>query len=343
MRAGRFDRQIEVGLPELNERKEIFEVHLRKLKLDKDLDREFLAKQTPGFSGADIANVCNEAALIAARNDKDFVTQEDFLAAIDRIVGGLERRNMPMTDKERRSTAIHEAGHATVMWRLKNCDPVLKITIIPRGRSLGATWYLPEERVNHNVEHFHHKMAGMLGGRIAEQLLMGVISTGALNDLERTTKIAYAMVAYYGMSPEVGNISFFDGTGQRDMFTKPFSEKTAELIDTEVRRLVDEAVELTRSIISEERENIERLADLLIEKETIFSEDVEAILGKSEQQKAKELLEAELEQTEVESAEEVEENESDVEVEVVVGDGDQTTTIKYVFDTESSETKEEHE
>ena len=343
MRAGRFDRQIEVGLPDVKERQAIFEVHLRNIKLDSKLDREFLAKQTPGFAGADIANVCNEAALIAARNNKDAVTQEDFLAAIDRIVGGLERRNMPMTKEERRSTAIHEAGHATVMWRLKNCDPVLKITIIPRGRSLGATWYLPEERVNHNVEHFHHKMAGMLGGRIAEQLLMGVTSTGALNDLERTTKIAYAMVAYYGMSPEVGNISFFDGTGQRDMFTKPFSEKTAELIDTEVRRLVDEAVELTRSIILEERANIERLADLLIEKETIFSEDVEAILGKSEQQKAKELLEAEaeLKHTEVESAEEVEENESDVEVEVVVGDGDETTTIKYVFDTESSETKEE--
>ena len=341
MRAGRFDRQIEVGLPDVKERQAIFEVHLRNIKLDSKLDREFLAKQTPGFAGADIANVCNEAALIAARNNKDAVTQEDFLAAIDRIVGGLERRNMPMTKEERRSTAIHEAGHATVMWRLKNCDPVLKITIIPRGRSLGATWYLPEERVNHNVEHFHHKMAGMLGGRIAEQLLMGVTSTGALNDLERTTKIAYAMVAYYGMSPEVGNISFFDGTGQRDMFTKPFSEKTAELIDAEVRRLVDEAVELTRSIISEERENIERLADLLIEKETIFSEDVEAILGKSEQQKAKELLEAELKQTEVEATDEVEENESDVEVEVVVGDGDQTTTIKYVFDAESSETKEE--
>ena len=343
MRAGRFDRQIEVGLPDVKERQAIFEVHLRNIKLDSKLDREFLAKQTPGFAGADIANVCNEAALIAARNNKDAVTQEDFLAAIDRIVGGLERRNMPMTKEERRSTAIHEAGHATVMWRLKNCDPVLKITIIPRGRSLGATWYLPEERVNHNVEHFHHKMAGMLGGRIAEQLLMGVTSTGALNDLERTTKIAYAMVAYYGMSPEVGNISFFDGTGQRDMFTKPFSEKTAELIDAEVRRLVDEAVELTRSIISEERENIERLADLLIEKETIFSEDVEAILGKSEQQKAKELLEAELKQTEVEATDEVEENESDVEVEVVVGDGDQTTTIKYVFDAESSETKEEQE
>ena len=284
MRAGRFDRQIEVGLPDVKERKEIFDVHLKNLKLDDKLDREFLAKQTPGFAGADIANVCNEAALIAARNNKDSVTQEDFLSAIDRIVGGLERRNMPMSPEERRSTAIHEAGHAVVMWRLKNCDSVLKVTIIPRGRSLGATWYLPEERANHNVEHFMHKMAGMLGGRIAEQQLMGITSTGALNDLERTSQMAYAMVAYYGMSPKVGNISFYDSSGQRDMFTKPFSERTAELIDDEVRRLVDESVATTRRIIEEERENIERLADLLIEKETIFTEDIEAILGRSAQQ-----------------------------------------------------------
>ena len=284
MRAGRFDRQIEVGLPDVKERKEIFDVHLKNLKLDDKLDREFLAKQTPGFAGADIANVCNEAALIAARNNKDSVTQEDFLSAIDRIVGGLERRNMPMSPEERRSTAIHEAGHAVVMWRLKNCDSVLKVTIIPRGRSLGATWYLPEERANHNIEHFMHKMAGMLGGRIAEQQLMGITSTGALNDLERTSQMAYAMVAYYGMSPKVGNISFYDSSGQRDMFTKPFSERTAELIDDEVRRLVDESVATTRRIIEEERENIERLADLLIEKETIFTEDIEAILGRSAQQ-----------------------------------------------------------
>ena len=292
MRAGRFDRQIEIGLPDVKEREAIFEVHLRKLKLDEKLDREFLAKQTPGFAGADIANVCNEAALIAARNDKSAVTQEDFLSAIDRIVGGLERRNMPMTPAERRSTAIHEAGHATVMWRLKNCDPVLKITIIPRGRSLGATWYLPEERVNHNISHFMHKLAGLLGGRIAEQLLLDITSTGAINDLERTTKTAYAMVAYYGMSEKVGNISFYDATGQRDTFTKPFSERTAELIDEEVRRIVDEAVELTRSIIEQERENIERLADLLLDKETIFAEDVEQILGKSAQEVAKAEAEA---------------------------------------------------
>ena len=301
MRAGRFDRQIEVGLPDVKERKEIFEVHLKKLKLDAKLDREFLAKQTPGFAGADIANVCNEAALIAARNNHKTVMQEDFLAAIDRIVGGLERRNMPMTPAERRSTAIHEVGHAVVMWRLQNCDPVLKVTIIPRGRSLGATWYLPEERVNHNVEHFMHKMAGLLGGRIAEQELLNITSTGAISDLERTSKTAYAMVAYYGMSPKVGNISYYDTTGQRDMFTKPFSEQTAQLIDEEVRRIVDEVVVMTREIINAERENIERIADILLEKETIFSEDIEVVLGKSAQQVAKEALEAETPKAETEA------------------------------------------
>ena len=308
MRAGRFDRQIEVGLPDVKERKEIFDVHLRKLKLDPKLDREFLAKQTPGFAGADIANVCNEAALIAARHSKSAVTQEDFLAAIDRIVGGLERRNMPMTAAERRATAIHEAGHAVVMWRLKNCDAVLKITIIPRGRSLGATWYLPEERVNHNVEHFMHKLAGLVGGRVAEQQLLGVTSTGALNDLERTSKTAYAMVAYYGMSEKVGNISFFDGSGQRDMFTKPFSERTAEVIDEEVRRIVDEAVATARDIIVAERQNIERLADLLLEKETIFTEDIESILGKSAQQDEKDALEATAEVVEAEVVDQTDED-----------------------------------
>lgn len=285
MRAGRFDRQIEVGLPDVKERKEIFDVHLRKLKLDDKLDREFLAKQTPGFAGADIANVCNEAALIAARHDKDVVEQADFLAAIDRIVGGLERRNMPMTATERRSTAIHESGHATVMWRLKHCDPVLKVTIIPRGRSLGATWYLPEERVNHNLEHFRHKLAGLVAGRVAEQMLMDVTSTGALNDLERTTKTAYAMVAYYGMSEKVGNVSFYDVSGG-DAFKKPFSERTAEVIDDEVRRIVDEAVAMARTIVEAERENIERMADMLLDKETIFSEDIESILGEAAQKRS---------------------------------------------------------
>ena len=322
MRAGRFDRQIEVGLPDVKERKEIFDVHLKKLKLDQKLDREFLAKQTPGFAGADIANVCNEAALIAARNDHKHVMQEDFLAAIDRIVGGLERRNMPMTAEERRSTAIHEVGHATVMWRLQNCDPVLKVTIIPRGRSLGATWYLPEERVNHNVEHFMHKMAGLLGGRIAEQELMGVTSTGAISDLERTSKTAYAMVAYYGMSPKVGNISYYDATGSRDTFTKPFSEQTAQMIDEEVRRIVDEVVAMTREIIRAERENIERIADVLLEKETIFSEDIEAVLGKSAQQLAKE--------AQAESAAE-ESHEATVE---------ENTEIKYVIEPTAEEKAE---
>ncbi len=288
MRAGRFDRQIEVGLPDVKEREQIFEVHLRNLKLDEKLDRAFLAKQTPGFAGADIANVCNEAALIAARHDKKSISQEDFLNAIDRIVGGLERRNMPMTPTERRSTAIHEAGHATVMWRLKHCDPVLKVTIIPRGRSLGATWYLAEERVNMNVEHFMHKMAGLLGGRLSEQRLMDVVSTGAVSDLERTSKIAYSMVAYYGMSPAVGPISYYDSTGQRDTFTKPFSEQTALTIDREVRRLIDEAAALASEIIDRERDNIERLADMLIEKETIFAEDMESVLGKSSQQTSEE-------------------------------------------------------
>ena len=285
MRAGRFDRQIEVGLPDVKERKEIFDVHLRKLKLDDKLDREFLAKQTPGFAGADIANVCNEAALIAARHDKDVVEQADFLAAIDRIVGGLERRNMPMTATERRSTAIHESGHATVMWRLEHCDPVLKVTIIPRGRSLGATWYLPEERVNHNLEHFRHKLAGLVAGRVAEQMLMDLTSTGALNDLERTTKTAYAMVAYYGMSEKVGNVSFYDVSGG-DAFKKPFSERTAEVIDDEVRRIVDEAVAMARTIVEAERENIERMADMLLDKETIFSEDIESILGEAAQKRS---------------------------------------------------------
>lgn len=291
MRAGRFDRQIEVGLPDVKEREQIFGVHLRNLKLDEKLDRAFLAKQTPGFAGADIANVCNEAALIAARHDKKSISQEDFLNAIDRIVGGLERRNMPMTPTERRSTAIHEAGHATVMWRLKHCDPVLKVTIIPRGRSLGATWYLAEERVNMNVEHFMHKMAGLLGGRLSEQKLMDVVSTGAVNDLERTSKIAYSMVAYYGMSPAVGQISYYDSTGQRDTFTKPFSEQTALTIDREVRRLIDEAAALASEIIDRESDNIERLADMLIEKETIFAEDMESVLGKSSQQTSKEEIE----------------------------------------------------
>ena len=284
-RAGRFDRQIEVGLPDVNERKEIFDVHLRPLKLDPQLDRSFLARQTPGFSGADIANVCNEAALIAARHNKKFVTREDFLAAIDRIVGGLEKPNMPMTPEERRITAIHEAGHAVVMWSLPECDPVLKVTVVPRGRSLGATWSSPDEdRIHVTDEALEEQLAGLLGGRIAEEVNYHTLGVGALSDLERATKTAYAMVTYYGMSKKIGPLSYYDSTGTRDTFTKPFSEQTAHDIDVEVRRFVEEAYARARAIIEAKNAQINAIADLLLEKETIYSEDVEQILGPAAQQ-----------------------------------------------------------
>ena len=284
-RAGRFDRQIEVGLPDVNERKEIFDVHLRPLKLDPQLDRSFLARQTPGFSGADIANVCNEAALIAARHNKKFVTREDFLAAIDRIVGGLEKPNMPMTPEERRITAIHEAGHAMVMWSLPECDPVLKVTVVPRGRSLGATWSSPDEdRIHVTDEALEEQLAGLLGGRIAEEVNYHTLGVGALSDLERATKTAYAMVTYYGMSKKIGPLSYYDSTGTRDTFTKPFSEQTAHDIDVEVRRFVEEAYARARAIIEAKNAQINAIADLLLEKETIYSEDLEQILGPAAQQ-----------------------------------------------------------
>lgn len=281
MRAGRFDRQIEVGLPELNERKEIFDVHLRKLKLDKDLDREFLAKQTPGFSGADIANVCNEAALIAARHNKDFVGKEDFLAAVDRIIGGLERKNKAITPQEKKTIAYHEAGHATVSWLLEHANPLVKVTIIPRGKALGAAWYLPEERHITTREQMMQELASLLAGRVAEEKFFGHLSTGALNDLERVTKQCYAMVAYYGMSDEVGSMSYYDSTGQSDMaFTKPYSERTAQQIDDEVRALIAKARSMAEQIIDEHREGLVELAELLLEKEVVFTEDVERIFGK---------------------------------------------------------------
>ena len=284
-RAGRFDRQIEVGLPDVNERKEIFDVHLRPLKLDPQLDRSFLARQTPGFSGADIANVCNEAALIAARHNKKFVTREDFLAAIDRIVGGLEKPNMPMTPEERRITAIHEAGHAVVMWSLPECDPVLKVTVVPRGRSLGATWSSPDEdRIHVTDEALEEQLAGLLGGRIAEEVNYHTLGVGALSDLERATKTAYAMVTYYGMSKKIGPLNYYDSTGTRDTFTKPFSEQTAHDIDVEVRRFVEEAYARARAIIEAKNAQINAIADLLLEKETIYSEDLEQILGPAAQQ-----------------------------------------------------------
>lgn len=284
MRAGRFDRQIEVGLPDVKEREEIFNVHLRPLKLDPKLDRSFLARQTPGFSGADIANVCNEAALIAARHNKKTVSREDFLAAIDRIVGGLEKPNMPMTVAERRATAVHEAGHATVMWSLAQCDPVLKVTVVPRGKSLGATWSVPnEDRIHVTNEGLEEELAGLLGGRIAEEVNYGTLGAGALSDLERATKTAYAMVTYYGMSKKIGPISYYDSTGTRDSFTKPFSEQTARDIDCEVRRMLEEAYACARRIIEEKNDKIQAMADLLLEKETIYAEDIEQILGPAAQ------------------------------------------------------------
>ena len=287
MRAGRFDRQIDVGLPDAKEREAIFNVHLRHIKMDGNIDRAFLAKQTPGFSGADIANVCNEAALIAARHDKKMVTREDFMAAIDRIIGGLEKRNKSISPAERRATAIHEAGHATVMWMLKECDPVLKVTIIPRGKSLGATWSVPdEERVHVTNNTLSEQLSGLLGGRIAEEVNYGTLGAGALSDLERATKTTYAMVTYYGMSKKIGPISYYDSTGTRDTFTKPFSEQTAHEIDSEVRRILDEAYNRARTIIEENNDKINAMADLLLEKETIYAEDIEAILGKSAQAQA---------------------------------------------------------
>ncbi len=281
MRAGRFDRQIEVGLPDIKEREEIFDVHLKNLKLSPDLDRGFLARQTPGFSGADIANVCNEAALIAARNNKNAVDKEDFLAAIDRIVGGLEKKNKIISREEKRTIAYHEAGHATVSWLLEHANPLIKVTIIPRGKALGAAWYLPEERQITTREQMLDEMAAILGGRASEQLNFGTISTGALNDLERATKQAYAMVAYFGMSDKVGNMSYYDSTGQSDMsFTKPYSEQTAQEIDREVRVLIDRAYDLAVKTLQDNATGLHELAELLLEKEVVFSEDLERIFGK---------------------------------------------------------------
>ena len=281
MRAGRFDRQIEVGLPDIKEREEVFEVHLRPLKLDPQLDRGFLARQTPGFSGADIANVCNEAALIAARHNKKQIAKEDFLAAIDRIIGGLERKNKIITENEKRKIAYHEAGHATVSWLLEHASPLIKVTIIPRGKALGAAWYLPEERQITTREQLMDEMASTLGGRVSEQLTFGEISTGALNDLERVTKQAYAMVAYYGMSDKVGNLSYYDSTGQSDMaFTKPYANETAEAIDREARALIDKAYAMAEQVLTEHSDGLKQLAELLLEREVIFTEDVERILGK---------------------------------------------------------------
>ena len=280
LRAGRFDRQIHVELPDLNERNEIFAVHVKPLKIDKALDIEFLARQTPGFSGADIANVCNEAALIAARRGKKSVQKQDFLDAIDRIIGGLEKKNKIMSPGEKETIAFHEAGHATVSWLLEYANPLVKVTIIPRGRSLGAAWYLPEERSITTTEQMLDEMCATLGGRASEEINFDKISTGALNDLERVTKTAYAMISYYGMSPKIGNLSFFDSSGQTDFtFSKPYSDKTAEMIDEEAKLLVEQQYERAKKILSDNKAGLTELAKNLLEKEVIFSDDVEKIFG----------------------------------------------------------------
>lgn len=281
LRAGRFDRQIYVDLPELKDREEIFKVHLKPLKLAEDIDYAFLAKQTPGFSGADIANVANEAALIAARKNKSAVEKQDFLDSIDRIVGGLENRSKVIKPSEKKAIAYHEAGHATVSWLLQHAHPLLKVTIVPRGKALGAAWYLPQERQITTKDQLLDQMCSVLGGRAAEEIVFGEISTGAQNDLERATKQAYAMVSIYGMSDKVGMLSYYDSTGQSDFsFTKPYSEKTAELIDAEVKDMVSAAYERAKQLLSDHREQHRQVAELLIEREVIFSDDLENILGK---------------------------------------------------------------
>ena len=278
LRAGRFDRQIHVDLPDLNERKAVFEVHLKPLKLDNTVDPDTLARQTPGFSGADIANVCNEAALIAARHKKNAVGKQDFLDAVDRIIGGLEKKTKIMTTNEKRSIALHEAGHATISWFLEHANPLIKVTIVPRGRALGAAWYMPEERQITTKEQMLDEMCATLGGRAAEELFIGQISTGAMNDLERVTKQAYGMIAYAGMSDKLPNLCYYNN--EEYSFNKPYSERTAELIDEEVKRMINEQYERAKMVLTEHKEGHNQLAQLLMEKEVIFAEDVEHIFGK---------------------------------------------------------------
>ncbi|MDO9187536.1 MAG: ATP-dependent zinc metalloprotease FtsH [Bacteroidia bacterium] len=281
MRAGRFDRQIYVDMPDLNERKDIFKVHLKPLKIDASIDVDFLAKQTPGFSGADIANICNEAALIAARHDKKFIEKQDFLDAVDRIIGGLEKKNKIISVHEKNVIAYHEAGHAATSWLLEHASPLIKVTIIPRGRSLGAAWYLPEERQITTTEQLMDEMCATLGGRAAEEVIFGKISTGALSDLEKITKQAYAMITIYGLNSKIGNISYYDSTGANEYgFTKPYSEKTAQIIDEEVSKLIELAYVRAKDILTKNKPLLKLLAEKLLEKEVIFKEDLETIFGK---------------------------------------------------------------
>lgn len=280
LRAGRFDRQIYVDLPDLNDRKEIFQVHLRNVKIDSSVDVDLLSRQTPGFSGADIANVCNEAALIAARRNKPVVEKQDFMDAVDRIVGGLEKRSKITTEEERESIAIHEAGHATISWHLKYANPLIKVTIVPRGKALGAAWYLPEERQITTEQAILDQICSTLGGRAAEELFLGHISTGAANDLERVTKQAYALVAYYGMSKELPNVCYYDSTGQDYGFSKPYSEERAKIIDAEVSRIISEQYERAKAILTEYASGHKELTTILLDREVIYTEDVEKIFGK---------------------------------------------------------------
>lgn len=281
LRAGRFDRQIHVELPDLEERKAIFKVHMKPLKFDESVGVDFLSKQTPGFSGADIANVCNEAALIAARRNKTEISKQDFLDAIDRIIGGLEKRNKIISPQEKKVIAFHEAGHAAVSWLLQYAHPLVKVTIVPRGKALGAAWYLPEERQITTYEQMFDELIATLGGRASEDVVFGKISTGALNDLEKVTKQAYAMVVYFGLNKEIGNVSYYDSTGQQEYsFSKPYSEATAQLIDTEIKKIVEQAYQRAKEILTENRDKLEELASILLKKEVIFREDLEAIFGK---------------------------------------------------------------
>ena len=285
MRAGRFDRQIYVDMPDLNERKEIFEVHLKPLKLEKKLDKDFLARQTPGFSGADIANICNEAALIAARKKKVSVQKQDFLDAVDRIIGGLEKKNKIITKQEKKTIAYHEAGHATVSWKLEHANPLVKVTIVPRGRSLGAAWYLPEERSLTTTEQILDEMCAALGGRAAESIIFNKISTGALSDLEKVTKQAMAMVTIYGLDEKIGNVSYYDSQNQGYGFTKPYSEETAKIIDQEIKKIIDSQYERAKSILKKHEDKLHQLSNKLLETEVIFKEDLETIFGKRPFQK----------------------------------------------------------
>ena len=320
LRAGRFDRQIHVDLPDLNERKEVFGVHIRPLKLDETVDIDLLARQTPGFSGADIANVCNEAALIAARHNKPSVSKDDFMAAIDRIVGGLEKKTKVMTAAEKRSIALHEAGHATISWFLEYANPVIKVTIVPRGRALGAAWYLPEERQITTKEQMLDEMCATLGGRAAEELFIKQISTGAMNDLERVTKQAYGMIAYAGMSDKLPNLCYYNN--DEYSFNKPYSEHTAELIDNEVKQMIAEQYARAKDILTQHKEGHNRLAELLIEKEVIFAEDVEAIFGKRPWASRSEEIMAENEKNETKSIE----NKSDSEIKELPSNNESDTT-----------------